>query len=272
MKDIRQTQQYANYLQRNGWIIENDRGNYIFIRKIPILGSIVKIQRPEFINYKKINDLEKKYKIFQIAIEPKNNFNNNNLIQMGYKITKSPFLPSKTLKIDLTNSKEEIINNLKKDAKGIINKIIQLKIVNYDNDIQQFRIFWKKSVGFKRYVPSIKNLKSLKNSFKKNCFFALSETKNAGAIFLIADKSAYYWQAFTNKSGRREKEQYKVVWEGILWSKRNGAKVFDFEGIYDDRFPNETWMGFTHFKKSFGGEEFKYPGCFTKFKFPFIIF
>ena len=71
MKDIRQTQQYSNYLQKNGWIIENNKGNYIFIRKIPIIGSIIKIQRPEFIDYKKIKELENKYKAFQIIIEPK---------------------------------------------------------------------------------------------------------------------------------------------------------------------------------------------------------
>ena len=271
MKDIRQTQHYANYLQKNGWVIENDKGNYSYIKKIPIIGSIIKIQRPEFINYKKINALSQKYKIFQIVIEPKNDFDNKNLIHMGYKNSKSPFLPSKTLKIDLTNSKEKIIKNIKKDARGIINKNVGLKIINSSNNIEEFRKVWKKSIGFKRYIPSINNLKSLKKSFDKNCFFALSERKNAGAIFLFADKTAYYWQAFTNKKGRENKEQYKIVWEGIMWSKRNGAKVFDFEGIYDERFPNKTWLGFTHFKKSFGGEEYKYPGCFIKTKIPTII-
>ena len=264
MVDIRQTQAYANYLQKNGWTIENNKGNYIFTKKIPIIGSIIKIQRPEFVDYKRINDLTKKHKAFQIVIEPKNDFDIKNLIQMGYKISKSPFLPSKTLKLDLTNSKEKILKNAKKDARRIIKKESKLKIVNSDNDIQSFRIAWKKSIGLKRYIPSIKSLKSLKKSFKKNCFFALSETKNAGAIFLIADKTGYYWQAFTSKEGRKNKEQYKVVWEGILWTIKNGAKVFDFEGIYDERFPNKSWLGFTHFKKSFGGEEFQYPGCFIK--------
>ncbi|MFH1971451.1 MAG: peptidoglycan bridge formation glycyltransferase FemA/FemB family protein, partial [Patescibacteria group bacterium] len=247
-----------------GWIIENNKGNYIFIKKIPIIGSIIKIQRPEFVDYKKIKELEKKYKAFQIIIEPKNEFDTKNLIQMGYKISKSSFLPSKTLKLDLTTSKEDIFNNLKKDARRIIKEETTYKIFNSDNDIQMFRSAWKNAVNLKRYIPSIKKLRSLKKSFKKNCFFALSETKNTGAIFLIADKTAYYWQAFTNKEGRKNTEQYKVVWEGILWAIKNGVKIFDFEGIYDERFPNKTWLGFTHFKKSFGGEEFKYPGCFIK--------
>ena len=266
MKDIRQTQQYSNYLQKNGWIIENNKGNYIFIRKIPIIGSIIKIQRPEFIDYKIIVELEKKYKAFQIIIEPKNEFDIKNLIQLGYKLSKSPFLPSKTLTLNLTVPKKKISNNLKKDAKGSIKNSPKIKISDLGNDIQTFRNAWKNSVGLKRYIPSINNLKSLKKYFKNNCFFALSETKNAGAIFLIADKTAYYWQAFTNREGRRNKEQYKVVWEGIIWSIKKGAKVFDFEGIFDERFPNKTWLGFTHFKKSFGGEVFQYPGCFIKTK------
>jgi len=264
MVDIRQTQQYANYLQKNGWHIETEKGNFIFIKKLPLIGSIVKIQRPEFINYKKINELYQKHKIFQIIVEPKNDFDTKILIKLGYKKSKSPFLPSKTLKIDLTNSKTTIFDNFKKDAKGFVKKNQKLKIINSNNNIDQFRKSWKKSIGLKRYIPPINNLKSLQKSFKRNSFFALSKTKNSGAIFLIADKTAYYWQAFTNQKGRMNKEQYKVVWEGILWSIKNGAKYFDFEGIYDERFPDKTWLGFTHFKKSFGGEIFQYPGCFIK--------
>ena len=44
-----------------------------------------------------------------------------------------------------------------------------------------------------------------------------------------------------------------------------GAKILDFEGIFDERFPNKKWKGFTHFKKSFAGYEVEYPGAFSKF-------
>ena len=48
---------------------------------------------------------------------------------------------------------------------------------------------------------------------------------------------AYYWQAFTNKEGRTSLSQYSLLYQGILWAKKHGCKVFDFEGIYDPRFP-----------------------------------
>jgi lipid II:glycine glycyltransferase (peptidoglycan interpeptide bridge formation enzyme) len=97
----------------------------------------------------------------------------------------------------------------------------------------------------------------------------LDANDTSGAIFIVADNMGYYWQAFTNKQGRQSLAQYKIVWEGILWAKKRGARVFDFEGIFDERFPNKSWQGFTHFKKSFGEDEVNYPGCFVKNLLPF---
>ena len=58
------------------------------------------------------------------------------------------------------------------------------------------------------------------------------------------------------------------AWEAIKLSKKHGSKIFDFEGIYDERFPLKSWHGFTRFKKSFGGREIEYPGAFVKYRIP----
>ena len=166
---------------------------------------------------------------------------------------------------------------MKKDARAALRKTqnpnSKIQIVT---DLSKFRGAWRRAVGWKRYVPPLSHLIALKNSFKENSLFLtanISEPKQyngsnrytvAGGIFLRADKTAYYWQAFTDAQGRKLNAQSKIVWEGILWAKRRGAKVFDFEGIYDSRFPNKSWLGFTHFKKSFGGYEVSYPGVFVK--------
>jgi lipid II:glycine glycyltransferase (peptidoglycan interpeptide bridge formation enzyme) len=47
-------------------------------------------------------------------------------------------------------------------------------------------------------------------------------------------------------------------------AKKRGSLVWDFEGIFDQRFPNKDILGYTHFKKSFGGKEIEFPGAFTK--------
>jgi hypothetical protein len=277
MLDIRQSKNYADYLSSIGWIVERiDNVNY-FIKKFPLIGSVIKIQRPEHLDIQTTRQLGKKYKTFQIIIEPKNLNDVLRIRNHGFRISKSPYLPTKTLELDLTKSEKELLKNLKKDCRLTIKKNNELRIMNYGKNINEFRNAWIKSVGLKRYVPPLFHLLAMRKSFKGNCIFLCSKNFNdsnrrsdinSGAIFLIADKTAYYWQAFTDKEGRRKQIQYKIVWEGILWAKKSGAKVFDFEGIYDERFPNKSWLGFTHFKKSFGGKEIEYPGCYTKFQLP----
>jgi lipid II:glycine glycyltransferase (peptidoglycan interpeptide bridge formation enzyme) len=262
MIDIRQTEEYKTYLSSIGWQVKRIENTNYFIKRLPLIGSIMKIQRPEKINPTTIENLTKKYRVFQVILESKEQIN-----LKGFHLSKSPYLPTKTLQIDLTKSKEQILNNLKNDAKYALHKTKEI-IVKEETDLEEFRNTWLKAVGLKRYVPSLTHLQSLKKAFGKKASFLIDEENNAGAIFLIGEKIAYYWQAFTNKFGRKYLFQYKIVWEGISWAKENKAKVFDFEGIYDERFPNKSWLGFTHFKKSFGGKGIEYPGCFTKLRFP----
>lgn len=270
MTDIRQTPEYAKYLKERGWIVETaDSVNY-FIRSIPIVGSIIKIQRPEKLSDKEIKvikRLSKKYRAFQIIVEPKHDKDVQILTKNGFKQGRSPFLPSKTLILDLTKSENQLRTGLKKDCRYALRrtKNMPLKVVK----VGKFRKAWKGAVGLRKHVPSPASLSALSQSFSTPSPLLLtSHNGNAGAIFIIANKSAYYWQAFTSRKGRASLAQYAVVWAGIRWAKKHGAKTFDFEGIYDSRFPNKSWLGFTHFKKAFGGKEKEYPGVFIKNRLP----
>jgi len=286
MLDIRQTAAYAKHLKRQGWTVEENKAIYYYIKKIPLIGSLIKIQRPEIINNKTINQIINKYRAFQIVIEPKDRYQVSSIKYQGFKLSKAPYLPTKTLLLDLSHSKEKLFSGLRKDCKQAIRKNKDLRIKIYELDeVEKFRQDWKKAVGLKRYVPSTSHLTSLKQSFGDNCIFLASNcidvsepkvvihhryTKEimSGAIFLMADKTGYYWQAFTNPKGRKLQVQYKIVWKGILWAKERGTKIFDFEGIYDGRFPDKSWLGFSHFKKSFGGYEVEYPGSYARFRIP----
>ncbi len=264
--DIRQTQEYAHYLKALGWGVEKIDGVYCYIKKIPFLGSVIKIQRTKKTPFLKIEKLAKKHSVFQIIIEPGLKITNNNLKQLkinGYKQSRSPYLPTKTLQLDLTKPKSELFNQLKKDCRYALRKTEKLPLKQLDN-IALFRKAWKSSVGWRHYVPPLPHLKTLKKAFNSSALFLASDDLEAGAIFLLADKTAYYWQAFTSKQGRHSLSQYRIVWQGILWAKEHGAKIFDFEGIYDSRFPKKSWLGLTHFKKSFSGYEVQYPGPFVK--------
>lgn len=286
MIDIRQTREYANYLEKEGWSVERVEDVNYSLKKLPLLGYILKIQRPRGINFNTIEKLCRKYRIFQIILEPNLpstsrtlTFSNHNLlISHSYKLSKSPYLPSKTLQMDLTQPISKISANFKKDSRYAIKRGGVLKIKEYSStyDIKKFHDAWKKSVKFTRYVPSYNSLINLRNSFSTHKPIILashnkSSTIVGGAIFTRSlHDYAYYWQAFTNQEGRASLSQYSLLYQGILWARKVGCKIFDFEGIYDERFPNKSWLGFTHFKKSFGGKEILFPGCYTKFKFPYL--
>lgn len=266
--DLRQSPQYAKFMNLIGWLVEKVNGGYIYIRKIPLTPfSVIKVQRPKKIPFKKIDLLAKKYRAVVIYLEPDVNKGGNH----NYHLNKSPFLPTKTIRLDLTQPEEKILAQMKKDARYEIRKgkkeSLQLIKVHY---LTKFHQAWRKSISWNRWIPSLKNLKMLKKAFgERVIFLGVENLLIAGTVILIAGKTAYYYHAFSSKEGRKKSAQYLLVWKAIKEAKNRGCKVFDFEGIYDERFPIKSWKGFSHFKKSFGGKEVNYPGSFVKYRLPF---
>jgi len=274
---LRQSQEYAEYLKSMGWLVERINGYYIYIRKIPLtLFSIIKIQRPKKIPLRKIEHLARKHRAVAVYLEPLTINHQSQITKYGYRVHKSPYLPTKTIHLNLTQSEEKILAQMKKDARYELRKAEKeaIQLIKVKN-LAKFHQAWKKSVGWRRYVPSLNSLKALKKAFDKNAIFLTGNWKFkignclAGTVILIAGKTAYYYYAFNSKEGRKKSAQYLLVWETIKLAKKRSCKIFDFEGIYDERFPIKAWKGFSHFKKSFGGKEVEYPGCFVKYRFPF---
>lgn len=280
MVDIRQSSHFANYLKRQGWTVERIGEINYFIRIFPVIGSILKVQRPEEVRIDIIRKLARKYHSFQIIIEPKTGLDAKFLASIGFRLSKEPYLPSKTLQIDLTQTKDKIISSFKKDARRAIRKGSgqTIKVYSTPDEIRRWREAWRSSVNFKRYVPPADQLINLRKSFPHDYSLFLASHNIVGriiggALFTISSHGlsnhiSYYWYGFTNNEGRTSLSQYALLYQGILWAKKMDCKVFDFEGIYDSRFPNKSWLGFSHFKRSFGGSEVLYPGCYTKLRLP----
>jgi lipid II:glycine glycyltransferase (peptidoglycan interpeptide bridge formation enzyme) len=127
----------------------------------------------------------------------------------------------------------------------------------------EFYEMWKKANKIKHlWTPSEKNYMALVESFGDKCFCITSA--QAGALILICDKIAYYYYAGALPGEKKLNLPYLVVWVCMQEAKKRGCNVWDFEGIYDPRWPNKSILGYTHFKQSFGGTEIEFPGSFTK--------
>ncbi len=273
MQDLRQSQEYTRYMEKIGWRVEEGK---IFIRMIPLLGSIIKIQRPEKIDFSRINHLAKKYRTLFIKIEPLNRKDAEEAKTQNFKENNSPLLCSKTIQVDLTPSEEKIMAQMKKDARYEIRKSQKqpLSLIELD-DLSLFRKTWRKLAKRERWVPPNSYLTALKEAFGNNAIFLVvrnTETDQilGGVTVLLSNQTAYYYFAFSSNAGKKLGVPYFLVWETMKMAKKNGCKTFDFEGIYDERFPIKSWKGFTHFKKSFGGEEVEFPGPVIKVYNPIL--
>ncbi len=243
MADIRQSAAYAKFIRSIGWRVEKIRGVNVFIRSL----GIAKIQRANV-----PADFPKIPGVWLTKLEP--------LVKQapkGFRQDGWPLLASKTQRVDLENIK------LKKDARYILRKFSNFNF-QFLNNFQEFYEIFKKSGKRKRlWVPSYKDYLSLVNSFEKKCF-CVCVNNQAGALILTHNKIAYYYYAGATAEGTRANLPYLVVWKCMQEAKKRGCKTWDWEGIYDERWPNKSWKGFTHFKKSFGGYEVEFPGSFTK--------
>jgi len=269
MKDIRQSPAWANYLESIGWKIEKLNDTYIYLKNIPILGWYTKIQRPKQFNNLIVQTIINKYKPFQVMIEPTFIKQVNNLTIQQFKLSKLSSLPTKTLQIDLKRSQYYLLKNLSQKTRYNIKLAGRKGVrVTQSKDIQEFTKFWRKNFEKKLFpvLSQQKNILQLHKAFEKDSQILIAKKDNiviAVLLLLFYDKVAYYMYAATSNEGRKNFAPTLLTWEAILLAKKMNCKIFDFDGIYDERFPIKTWKGFTKFKKGFGGNEVRYPGCFV---------
>ena len=146
--------------------------------------------------------------------------------------------------------------------------------ISNSNDIESFADFWQECALKQRgmFLNQKKEIIEIYKAFGKNAY-VISVMKHPGdeilsAILMIFTKDiAYYMYAASTDEGKKLFSPTINAWAAIKLAKKLKSKVFDFEGIYDERFPIKSWQGFTRFKKSFGGREVEYPGAFVKFRF-----
>jgi lipid II:glycine glycyltransferase (peptidoglycan interpeptide bridge formation enzyme) len=206
----------------------------------------------------------KKYRVFSCRYEPTAGEK-----PAGFSISNWPLLGTKTLRVDLRPSEDKIFSSFTKDCRYALRKLIMNNEKCKINEFENFYEIWKKSAKRKSlWIPPPKEYQALIESFGNNVF-CLTADNEAGALMLINKKTVFYYYAGGTKRANIDNLPNLLVWEAMKEAKKRGSLVWDFEGIYDARWPNPGWKGFTHFKKSFGGVEIEYPGSFQKWLWPF---
>jgi lipid II:glycine glycyltransferase (peptidoglycan interpeptide bridge formation enzyme) len=286
--DLRQSDEWGKFLSTQGWEIEaiRDRRSVTraYIKKIPLIGSVVKIQRPPAMPpIKEIDKIAQKHRALFVKLEPSLSTIN------GFLPDPAPCLPTKTVVIDLTKSEKELRQDFSQDARQSINKAEreQLSVTSYQGGneslgkglIEFHQLLKKAGRRTHFWPPNFKTLKAKTDAFGKNAILFLAHPPThrasegqafhplAGALILIHNGTAYYHHAASTSKGQKLHAPYLLIWEAIKFLKDSTnhqlstIDYLDFEGIYDPRYHRATrnWQKFSIFKTKFGGTEIDYP-------------
>ncbi len=271
--EIQQSPLFVQYIKKLGWTIEKI-GNYtIFIKSFFFMGAIGKLQRTTALpSSTKIIALIKKHHIKLLVIEPDSKISSKTFslwidhIKSYVRISTAHYLSTKTIRVDLTPSEENIFHNFREAKRRAVRRAKSLGVtIRESTDIQKFLTFKGITAGFLGNLTTY-GVKELWPYFSPNnatILLAYNTDQNVvgGVLLLYWDNIAYYWLAGATKEGKKLFAPTLLVWESLTTAKKKGCTSFDFIGVWDERLPKENlnWKGFTKFKEGFGGKELYYP-------------
>jgi len=271
--EIQQSPYYASFIRSLGWIIETVDNSTIFIKPFPIIGGLAKIQRVTTLpSVKKLIPLLKKYGVRTIAIEPDRNVSQTSLslwcshIPRHIKINKDPYIPTKTIRVDLTPNEQEIFHRFSEAKRRAVRRAEKYGVtISASDDINTFLRLKSASAGFLGFITTsgVHKLWQILPTQHKTILLARNEKQQVigGILLLFWEKIAYYWIAGALPEVKKMFAPTLLVWEALKESKKKKCTALDFVGVWDERKPksNHEWKGFTKFKEGFGGYELYYP-------------
>lgn len=270
-KDIRQAGAYRKFMERIGWHVEEVdwKGGscQIFIRHLwP--ASIAKIQRVNLpIPWERVHAVLKKHKVMMCKIEPNHQSTQDQISKLralGFKQDNWPMLGTKTMFVDLRPAEATLFEGLGSDTRYKLRKLQKnthhIELNNHD----EFYSIFKKAFAIKGvWMPPRDQYDHLVNSFGGQCF-CMTIDHTSGCLVLLNGSLASYFYGATLPEGKEHNTPYLLIWEAMLEAKKRNATVWEFEGIYDPRWPNKGWRGFSYFKERFRGEIVDFPGSFQR--------
>ncbi len=181
-----------------------------------------------------------------------------------FRISKNDHHPQTSLVIDLDQSEEEILKQMK--PKGRYNIKVAQKhgvVVHPSDDIETFHHLLS-STGFRDGfgIHTESYYQKMFKSMPDNAQLLLAKYNDeviAGGLFVYLDEWGIYYYGASVASHRKVMAPYLIQWEAMKEAKKRDCKYYDFLGIAPENSKNHPWAGVTDFKRKFGGRTANYP-------------
>lgn len=266
--EFQQSLLYAKYITALKWQVMTVDGVRMFYKKIPLMGGLLKIQRPA--KLPDVTTLIRKYRIKTVAIDPRQNQNLTEYkrwctrLSKHCRVVRSGYMPTKTILVDLTPTEDEIFRRFSEAKRRAVRRAIKHNVtVQESTNIREMIRIKNKSGGLLGFITTVGTDKFWKLMAPKHAAILLAYRPHlvGGVLIVFWGTSAYYWIAGSTREGKKIFAPTILVWEALKYAKTHGAKRFDFLGVWDERKATEhhEWKGFTRFKEGFGGKALYYP-------------
>ena len=285
--DIHQKSEWAEYLKKIGWQIDQIDDVYIYCKKIICFGNVIKIQHPRLIDDKLLNKVIDKYNPAIVIMEGYS----NNLSARKEILSPSPwiFAPTRILtqNIDRLNHQK----SFDKTAKRYINKSknigISVEIIDGNSVVDSLKQVQDRFYSLYREFSKLRKINRIsKSQFAKKAeafnkksvyLFAREKGKDVASIWAYVDEGSFvYLNVANTKNSYSTYANYLLIDSALEYCSNLGIKVFDFQMIYDQRFPEcfTHSKHYTPFKMHFGSNivDFDIPKMYIRSRiFRFIV-
>lgn len=272
MGHYRQSEEYNQYFAKNGRVVERIGSTLVLVRKIPLLGSIIKIQRcPTDVPFTEIERLAKVHKALCVIIDADTKTEDASYSQLeqafksnGYRDLSFVLCPTKTAYLDLTKSEASLLASFDQDIRRYIkrnqNKGVTTRVTKSFGELYPLL----REAGRRRhfFVQSLSDWTSQWGSFGKQAKIILAYQNGellGGNMSLVRPPLGFGLFLPTTEKGRRAHAAPTLVWEALKLAKMAGCTSFDLDGLYDARYGSpKKWLGLTAFKRKFRGHEVEF--------------
>lgn len=246
-------------------VIKAKRGSYLYIRNGPVMNWSDESLRVNVINYLRNYARGMSLSFLRISPHIKKGSSGASFLSQFPESPMADVDALDTWILDITQSEEDILKNMRKTTRYEINKakklgveIIKSNTTEYFDDFYNIYLDTIKRQGWTGYSKEF--IKTQFETFVKDdsALLYLAKYNNefiAASIFIYYGDSSNYHYSGSLTSARKIPGPTLIQWENILEAKQRGLKRYNFWGIAPENKPNHPWHGLSFFKTGFGGFE-----------------
>lgn len=194
----------------------------------------------------------------------------------GFKRALVKITPANTIINDLTRSEDEIMAGMRQTNRSDVRQAIRKGVTfKHSYNPEDINLFYKMQQGVSKrtgavfyslnYYKTQANLLMPSKHMSVEIAYGPDGKPLATAVCHdYAGKTTYTYAAATEEANKFHATRF-LVYSSMIAAKKRGQKRYDLYGIAaPDAKGGDSWLGFTHFKKQFGGNEVAFAGTWDK--------